>query len=414
VTANDARRWARTAFLLAGAAFAAAIGYFVQLAAGGSPTSAGSRTTLEVGMGVPSSLAPLDLAFASQLRGYEILREGSRAYVATSGNGGRSWTIVEPLASSPPPLPGRNGPHFPSTAPAPGVGVSTSGAVYAYGVSSSAVAVSRDQGRTWRVSNLPGTVEDLTSDGPVLIALVDGMQPTGTRGDVVPPPATGWLYSSRDSGENWTRLTLLPAGIGPYKLLLQTSSSVLFALAPGENNPIDGVYGGLVGSSSGGRSWTVVQSPCDVDAAPRFGADAQLGATSTGTLWLVCGDSDPQDVGANLTQVETSSDGGKRWVLVAGTAEVAPYNDRNFPPASGVPPAGPASTSVFTSSSTWLVLDSPSLLLRSSDGGRTWSDGAPPVVEYEGPKFVLDVDGAIDVRTGSALWQYTDGRWRKL
>jgi photosystem II stability/assembly factor-like uncharacterized protein len=274
--------------------------------------------------------------------------------------------------------------------------------------------VSTDQGRTWHVSNLPGTVEDVTSDGPVLTALVDGTQPTRTPVYVVPPAATGWLYSSRDGGENWGRLAVLPVDFGPYKLLVQTSASVMFALAPGENNPNDGVYGGLVESSSGGRTWTVAQSPCDVDAAPRFGADAQFGATSTGTLWLVCGDSDPENIGANLTQVETSSDGGKSWALVAGTAEIAPYNDRNFPPTSGVPPAGPTSTGVFTANDAWLVLDSPSRLLRSTDGGRTWSDAAPRVVEYEGPMFVLDVDGAIDVRTGSALWQYVSGSWRKL
>ena len=74
-----------------------------------------------------------------------------------------------------------------------------------------------------------------------------------------------------------------------------------------------------------------------------------------------------------------SSDAARSWSRVAGTAMMLP--ELNFPPGHGLALAGwPAAQGV------WGQLCQagpyrPNLLVHTFDGGGTWGDGAPKVVE---------------------------------
>lgn len=351
--------------------------------------STNPRVSLRWGTRLPASLTPLDVAFSSVSRGYEVVRVASRLYVATTADGGRSWTLASPgLATSRPASIGA------------AVGVAASGAIYAYVVSASVVEVSSDIGHTWRQSKLPGAVQDVTSVGSSLWALVDGpKRPPSHRGPV--PPAKGWLYGSGDYGRVWRRLSMLPSGVGPYTLLIRPTTRVAYALAPGESNTFAGRYGGLARTTNGAETWEVVQQPCDVNAAPRFGDNAELGGRSAKALWMVCS---TNDLGV-ITRVYRSTDGATRWSLVAYS------NDGNLPTNASAPPASPVATSVFSGRDAWLVLRAPRVLFSTVDAGRTWAQGAPRALEDEGPLYIYKVNSTIWVRTRTQLWQSERGHW---
>ncbi len=109
-------------------------------------------------------------------------------------------------------------------------------------------------------------------------------------------------------------------------------------------------------------------------------------------------------------------DRGRHWSLVATSSRwfTAPGTRPNFPAAATVPPAGLHGTSVFSADGAWLVLASPSLLVRTTNGGRAWVDGAPAAVESQGPLQVLDAGGTVMVRTRSALWRLGLRGWREV
>jgi photosystem II stability/assembly factor-like uncharacterized protein len=228
------------------------------------------------------------------------------------------------------------------------------------------------------------------------------------------PPPTGWLYASDNEGTSWSLTSKLPGDIGPYLELLQPNAAVGYALAPGENNTVDGRYGGLVKTTDGGSTWSAVDQPCDVDAAPRFYDNAEFGAVGATGLWMACGLTIPatryNKVSEDDTQVLRSSDGGTDWSLVAGTQELKVK--ANFPDDAGIPTVvGATGTSVFSATGAWLVLTAPSRLVRTSDGGRTWTNGAPEKVESEGPQQVVRAGQTILVRTRSALWRLQTKEW---
>jgi hypothetical protein len=371
------------------------------------------NSLLRIGSEVSPSLAPVDLAFASVSVGYELLEHNAQSYVAKTNDGGHSWRVTSSAMDESSKGTSTLGPNdlYPSTATTPALTVSEGGTVVAYGSYASVVEASSDEGRTWQRSTLPGSVEDIVASGSTFTALVDGPQlTTGPDHHVPPPPPLGWLYVSDNAGRSWHRVGTLPTSVGPYRVIAQPTAATIYALSPGENNTNDGRFGGLVQSVDGGTSWVTVHQPCDIDAAPRFGTSAEFGATSADALWIVCGDSTGIDK-QPITQVDRSSNGGRTWSLVAGTIEIAPWNHINFPGTASVPVASDAPKSVFAPQSAWLILQGPALLVHTTNGGATWSDGAPRTIENDGPQLVTDVAGMIEVRTSSTLWQLRGDTW---
>lgn len=365
---------------------------------GPSKTTSVRQGPMHLGESVATSIVPLDMAFSSRSRGYALVKVTTGTYVTATTDGGRRWTVASPALASD---------RLPTTDDVAALGVTAAGVVYVYGSGSGSV-IDTNRGRTWVRTRLPGRVEDVTSHGSTLWALVDHAKTSAHR----PSPApAGWLYVSDDGGTRWSRRSTLPGSLGPYLALAHPAALVGYALAPGENNSYAGRYGGLVRTKNGGQSWTVVRQPCDAAAAPRFGDEAEFGAVSANELWMACGDSLPA-VG-NVTQVARSVDGGRTWTTVAGTEETE-VGSFNFPTTGHVPMLTSPATSIFTSHRAWLLLDSPHLLVVSKNQGASWTNGAPKVVEDQRPLLVISVDGAIVVRTRTSLWRLVAGSWACL
>jgi hypothetical protein len=252
------------------------------------------------------------------------------------------------------------------------IGAGPDGTVYAYpgGVAGSVVDVSSDGGRQWAAARFPGTVADVVANGSSLWVLVDGPARNGPPFPL-PPPA-GWLYVSTDAGKTWTRRSTLPASVGPYEVLSAPTASVAYALSPGEYNACDGRYWGLADTTDGGRTWGLVEDlPCNENASPRFGEEAELGGVGQREVWLACGISLPPLPG-NVDLVLRSVDRGVHWSLVASSTTwfTAPGTRPTFPAAATVAPAGLPGTSLFSADGAWLVMASPSQLVRRPGVGR--------------------------------------------
>ncbi len=157
--------------------------------------------------------------------------------------------------------------------------------------------------------------------------------------------------------------------------------------------------------------WHLVAQPCDGNYAPRFFDNATFGAASATDLWMACSQEEGIDR-HSVTQVLRSSDGGRRWFLVAGTNEVR--IPPNFPDVAYVPLIGSPSTSAFGSDEVWMILAGPGLLIQTRNGGRTWSEGAPQEVEIQGPLQVFSFHSTVIVRTGLALWTSTANHWTRV
>ena len=98
------------AFALLTIAVLAAIGTSAQSST--KPMARPAHGTYSPGAPIPPSVIPLDLAFASPTRGYEVVQEGSGLYVGTTTDGGKSWSVVSraPL-SAPARRPSLSGPE---------------------------------------------------------------------------------------------------------------------------------------------------------------------------------------------------------------------------------------------------------------------------------------------------------------
>lgn len=348
------------------------------------------------------------VTFSTSTGGFALVHAPTGTYVARTQDQGRRSALVSTAALYRPGMPG--------TDAVGAIGMGPEGIVYAFSGSdvSAVVDVSNDGGRQWTTARLPGTVADVVANGSSLWALVDGTARSGPP--FPPPPPAGWLYVSADGGRTWARRSTLPATVGPYQLISAPTASVAYALSPGEHNAYDGRYGGLAETTDGGRTWRLVGDlPCDENASPRFGDDAELGGVGPRELWLACGISLPPLPG-NVDLVLRSQDRGDHWSLVATSTIwfTAPGTRPNFPAAATVSPARPPGTSLFSANGAWLVLSGPSVLVRTADGGRSWGDGAPAAVESQGPLQVLDAGGTVVVRTRSALWRLGTKGWQEV
>lgn len=347
----------------------------------------------------------LDVAFSGRLDGYALVAASGGVRLAATANGGSRWSIV--------------GVRLPATNPPPSKLVDTgSGALVAFAANGlgSQLLSSRDGGASWRTTTFPGTVRDVAVAGAQLWALVDGAPPTASTAVHAPlGPPSAWIEKSSDGGARWTLLARLPRDVGPDALLVRPSATVAYVLSPGLRNTFAARYGDLVRTTDGGARWQVLDEPCNFNAGPRFGDQAEFGVAGTAVLWVVCGTFFEPPLGpGNITQVQRSLDGGTSWALRAGTRWIEPYDHPNFPGSAAVPPASAASTAVFGLDSAWLVLTRPATLVHTDDAGESWHHDAPAALESEGPLEVVDAGGTIVVRTARSLWRLGAAGWKQI
>ncbi len=167
-------------------------------------------------------------------------------------------------------------------------------------------------------------------------------------------------------------------------------------------------------TGDGGQAWQTLSVPC----AANVGLGAELAASSTDDLWLLCGGQG--SAGSQPKELYRSSDGGLTWSLTAQ----APGEGSQ--PPSAVPPSslplggyiaplsiGHRNLAVLSSTTAWIDPMGTSLY-KTTDGGQSWS--AVSDLESEGidgggggnVTFISATQGWLCIY-GMGLWHTTNG-----
>lgn len=413
------RRWA-LALGSCGVLLAASIGFFFTRPSGPAASTAADyqfnllRGALRVGTPVPTT-ALMDVQFASTTDGFALALHRNTVILAGSTNGGASWQV-------------RND-HLPaglgSTADYPGQMEFVGSNGYLWGTQTSSsmpLWVSHDDGASWHLADVGPYVIDVSAIDLNVWALTDTCPDlsTGSSTGAAPSCSMG-IAASLDGGTTWTtsgssvQATLgQPNGRVPLPVELaritKTHAYILTKAVGGLAFPTWQV----AFTGDGGATWSLRPVPC----AGAFTLGAEIAASSTDDVWLLCGSQ--ASAGSQSKQLFRSADGGQTWVLAASATGLG------TPPASSVAPnplplggyvspftIGHHNLAVASTTRAWLFPARASLY-ETSDGGGSWS--ATPSLTANGfgsggagnVTFISATQGWI-CSFGVGLWHTGDG-----
>jgi hypothetical protein len=280
--------------------------------------------------------------------------------------------------------------------------------------------ISDNAGRTWHAAPIGPVIFDVSAIGSNVWAVA------GVCGSPSPVTCPVTLEESTDSGTTW----FSPAG-SPFSNQSRTPGNSLpielarislvhaYVLATGLPNAI-GPAIGLLYTADGGIAWQPRPVPCTGD----FGMGAEIAASSTDDLWLLCGSQGSG--GSQSKDLYRSEDGGLTWTLTASATGLGtpppPAGQTNALPLGGyVAPfsIGHKNLAIASSTTAWLKPFG-ATLYRTTDGGHTWGavpDLASTEVSQSGLgniTFISPTQGWISAY-GFGLWRTTNGvTWTQL
>ena len=293
---------------------AASVGFFL---AGPTVTHASTSSAeyqfdllkgkLPIGVSVPTT-ALVDVGFASPQDGFALAVHRGDVFLAATTDGGMTWQVrSEDLPSG---LGADDG--------YPGQFEFIGSTGYLWGDRSAELAplwVSHDDGATWHVAHLGPYVIDASAIGSNVWALTSTCPATTATATT---PCSIGLEQSVDEGNTWTPLNVpvlngsLAAGSGVQAMeLARITSTRAYVLTTSQASPTALVHWQLSFTADSGATWTSRLVPC---GGP-FALGAEVAASSTDDLWLLCGSQ--ASAGEQSKQLFRSSDGGATWSLVA-------------------------------------------------------------------------------------------------
>jgi hypothetical protein len=415
------RRWA-LAVGSCGALLAASIGFFLARPSGQTGSTAADYQfnlltgPLRVGTAVPTS-ALLDVQFASAEDGYALALHRNTVILAGSTDGGDSWQVRNDDLPT----------GLASTADFPGQLEFVGSSGYLWGAQTSSGAplwVSHDDGTSWHRAAIGPYVVDVSAIDLNVWALTDTCpdlssgSPTGAA-----PSCSMGIATSLDGGATWTgssSSSSLQGTLGPrdgrvplpveLARITRTRAYVLTKAVGGLAFPTWQV----AFTDDGGATWSSRAVPC----AGAFALGAEVAASSTEDLWLLCGSQ--ASAGSQSKQLFRSTDGGRLWVLAAAATGLG------TPAPSTVPPdplpldgyvspftIGHHNLAVAGTTTAWLFPARASLY-KTSDGGGSWA--SVPSLSANGfgsggagnVTFISSTQGWI-CSYGVGLWHTDDG-----
>ena len=402
---------------------AASVGFFLaRPAAKRASTSSADyqfdllKGKLPIGVSVPAT-ALVDVGFASPQDGFALAVHRGDVLLAASTDGGTTWQVrSEDLPAG---LGANDG--------YPGQLEFIGSTGYLWGARSAGLAplwISHDDGATWHVAQVVGPyVIDASAIGTNVWALTSMCPATAATTTTL---CSMGLEQSVDAGNTWRPLNVpalnggVAAGSGIQAMeLARITSTRAYILATTQASPTAIVHWQLSFTADSGATWTSRLVPC---GGP-FALGAEVAASSTDDLWLLCGSQ--ASAGEQSKQLFRSSDGGATWSLVAaavlGTPAQASVAPNPLPLAGYIAPftIGHRNLAVASPETAWLF-PSRADLYSTSDGGASW-DQVPELVAAgfasggEGNiTFLSPTDGWI-CAYGVGLWQTTDGvHWHPL
>lgn len=331
----------------------------------------------------PAPLAPLafdDVAFATAESGWAV---GGRSpndtvlVVSHTSDGGVTWSAPVTVTT------------VAAASESQGVAVRFADSEHGW-VSGPGLFATADGGQTWQQVPITGTVEPVAASSGTAWALD---YPCGN--DLACAPT---LIESPIATESWAAAGSQPTLPAAPTALLRVSASSAFIFVAASLGAVGAPW---FETQDGGATWRALTNPCGQ------GDSADAPASLDGrTIWVACG-VEPS-AGSELKQVFVSIDGGSTWQLRAQTA------DLSGPAVGTLTQAAYVSDLQLASSAVGFMALSRGGILRSVDGGRTWSQVDLPGTTF-GELFpslwVLDASHAW-VETGSGgpgLFRSTDG-----
>lgn len=295
------------------------------------------------------------------------------------------------------------------------------------------------------------------ADGPQPVAAYGGSIPYSGRADAIAvhptDPATvylgtaaGGVWKTTNGGQTWTPLTDSQASLAIGALAIDPNNPETVYAGTGEPDYSgDSYYGqGLLKSTNGGQSWTLIRNPFPNPYAPGV-----VGATIT-SIAVQKGNSNVVLVGT-FYGLYRSGDGGSTWTEIINTGVSAILFDRkknntvyvgvgDFPStgtlfvstdagqtfktmngtgANSVPaPSAVLRTALAEDASGTLYAafarsdyGAPGSLYKSSDGGQNWIKlTAPNSLDwYRNAIAVVPSNPKVMYASGASLWESTDG-----
>ncbi len=342
-------RGAQPDFVLAGARhwYALAGGALYATSDGGGHWS---RVTVS-GIALSQATSNAALTFAGAADGWLTLTDpytGTASLWRTT-DGGQTWTPAYP-ATPPPARQDQAGPPV-------GAGPRMVSARQGWWIGDSALLRTTDGGQTWTEASPP----DLGTSGSLGSAYTVATQGTNAAWVALQyPAAPPAVWRTTDGGAEWQKAVVpgLPSGAVPFSLAFSGPRHGWLAVqanacAPSAASPL------LYTTSDGGATWTRLPLGKNSSPLPSFGGPMVFATATTGF-----------DLGSRPL---VTRDGGRTWRplvlpvpaalgLGGGGASLSVGYVRFFTPTDGVltASAGPALVAY-----------------RTTDGGRTWTPGAP-------------------------------------
>jgi photosystem II stability/assembly factor-like uncharacterized protein len=308
------------------------------------------------------------------------------------------------------------------------------------------LAVTNDGGRSWSVTGA------IVAIGPVRDGVAPEQIAALSRAEVWAVVGRGRLVATRDGGSHW-QVQAVPDPVVAIAIEKGFVWAVSCAHAATRTSPL-GCHLELWRGRSQSGSWTRVALPrattrsafavhfaatsadvmlalTEASARPRgellFSHDAGLhwtkrrapawdhnrcdnGAALTAqpprTFWLLClGNA---AAGSSTKGLLRSTDGGRTWTTVSAVTSLT-----QRPRTGSIPLEEPSALAAGSQTRLWLSLTNG--LAESNDGGRRWT-GVPRAFDPGGWSTVIDVfdaNHAWVLASGAGLWRTTDGlRWR--
>jgi photosystem II stability/assembly factor-like uncharacterized protein len=363
---------------------------------------------LAVGTPVPTT-ALVNVTFASAQQGFALAAHRGQAVLAVTTDGGDTWRVQN---SQLPPGYGQEAGY-----PGQFEFIGADGYLWGGAAEGNSVPlwVTDDGGVTWRQAPIGSVVYDVSAIGPDVWALTGSCDVNGA-----PPGSCALsLEVSLDGGATW--VTTGPSGFADVMdapppaqrvelaRITVTRSYVLTVSDPASPGAI-----GLDFTEDGGQSWQSRTVPC----TGAFGLGAQIAASGTDDLWLLCGSQ--ASAGSQSKELFRSHDGGATWSLAASATGLGtpppPAGQSNTLPLSGyIAPysIGHKNLAVASATVAWLY-PFRSDMVRTTDGGATWTtvpglniagfgSGGPGNVT-----FISLTEGWI-CEYGVGLWRTSDG-----
>jgi hypothetical protein len=377
---------------------------------------------LSVGTPVPTT-ALLNVVFVDAQVGFALAGHRGEAVLAESTDGGSTWQVRNDRLPS----------GYGQNAGYPGQFEFVGSDGYLWGGAPSAAGaaplwVTRDGGISWHEASIGPVVYDVSAIGENVWALTSACSVTGAASAISTPCALV-LRQSLDGGASWsaaggaglTDLTDASPGAEHVELARITPSRAYVLTATSDQPASDpNAAFGLFYTGDAGQTWSTRPVPC----AGAFGLGAEVAASGTDDLWLLCGSQ--ASGGDQSKQLYRSSDGGLTWVLSASATGLGtpspPASDPNTLPLSGyIAPfsIGHKNLAVLSPSTAWLY-PTRSSLLKTVSGGRSWS----PVPDLVAAGFGAGAPGNVTFISatqgwicayGVGLWHTSDGvHWSAL